>query len=389
MRVINHLRLLFGNVMPFILLVAITAQAQNAPPSQPPATLRVVSPEIGNDGMVTFRIRAPKAQSVRLTSGGDLPQIPMRQQLEMQAGADGVWQLTLGPVAPGAYRYVFVVDDVTVIDPANAGISQSNDNAWSLFVVPGADFMDTRAVPRGAVAEVTYFSTELNRFRRLHVYTPPGYGLKQQRYPVFYLLHGAMDSDDSWGTVGRAGFILDNLIADGRARPMIMVMPHGHAGPFSMGGGPGSLPLEQFAREFAEDIRPYIEANYRTRTDRKSRAIAGLSMGGGQTLQIALQKLQDYAYIGVFSSGVFSMADNNNEWEQSHIAQLDDASFRKDLRLMWFATGKDDFVLPTTQATVSMFERHGFAVTYKETGGGHTWINWREYLNEFAPLLFK
>ena len=186
------------------------------PPAPPP---RVLSPEIATDGKVTFRLRAPEAESVRLSSGGDLPQIPFAQTLEMHQGADGVWELTIGPVDPGAYRYAFVVDGVNVVDPAQAQISPANDNVWSLFTVPGAAFMDTVDVPHGTVAEVRYFSTALGRYRRMHVYTPPGYGLTRARYPVFYLLHGAFDSDVSWSTVGRAADILDNLLAANSAVP--------------------------------------------------------------------------------------------------------------------------------------------------------------------------
>ncbi|HET7133464.1 MAG TPA: alpha/beta hydrolase-fold protein, partial [Gammaproteobacteria bacterium] len=206
-------------------VLAATPVSAQPPPPRPAAPPRVVSPEVAADRNVTFRLRAPQAQSVRLTSGGDIPQIPPNQALELEKGADGIWQLTIGPVDPGAYRYAFVVDGLNVVDPAQANVSPSNDNVWSLFTVPGAKFMDTRDVPHGAVAEVPYFSKSLGKWRRMHVYTPPGYGLKQQRYPVLYLLHGAFDSDASWPTVGRAGDILDNLSAEGDAVPMIVVMP--------------------------------------------------------------------------------------------------------------------------------------------------------------------
>jgi enterochelin esterase family protein len=195
-----------------------------------------------------------------------------------------------------------------------------------------------------------------------------------------------MDSDDSWSTVGRAGFILDNLISAGDAVPMIVVMPDGHTGPFVR--GVSSLPLEDFTREFNEDIKPYVESHYRARTARDDRAIAGLSMGGAQTLEIAASNLDEYAYVGVFSSGVYGIGENS-DWEDAHRSQLDDARARAGLELMWFSTGSEDFLLETTKQTVAMFERHGFDVTYQESGGGHTWINWREYLDVFAPQLFK
>jgi enterochelin esterase family protein len=336
---------------------------------------------------VNFRIRAPQAETVTLASGGDIPGLPGGPGLALTKDAEGVWSVEMKALPPGAYRYTFVVDGVRTLDPSNRQTSESNGNAWSLFDVAGAPFMDTQRVPHGAIAEVHYFSTELGRDRRMHVYTPPGYERERDggRYPVFYLLHGAMDSDDSWSTVGRAGFIIDKLIAAGEAEPMIVVMPDGHTAPFIMGRS--GLPLEDFTAEFATDIKPYVESHYRVLTDRDSTAIAGLSMGGAQTLEIAASALDDYAYIGVFSSGVFGIADND-DWEKSHQAALDDRAARRGVELVWFATGSEDFLLDTSKATVAMLQRHGFDVTFVESGGGHTWINWREYLHQFAPQLF-
>jgi len=212
------------------------------------------------------------------------------------------------------------------------------------------------------------------------------------------LLHGASDSDDSWSSVGRAGFILDNLIAAGKAKPMLVVMPAGHTGPF--GPRPPGSPrpvVDDFARDFTEDIMPYIEANYRVRTERQDRAMAGLSMGGGQTLNIGVPHLDKFAYLGVFSSGVFGItgrgfgtnAPSGPTFEEQNRAVLDNASLKDGLKLFWFATGKDDFLVETSRATVEMLRKHNFKVVYKETAGAHTWMNWRDYLNEFAPQLFQ
>ena len=186
--------------------------------------------------------------------------------------------------------------------------------------------------------------------------------------------------------VGRAGFILDNLIASGEAQPMIVVMPHGHTS--RNGAGVAGQPVAEFASEFASDIRPYIEANYRVRTDRSNRAIAGLSMGGAQTLDIAMSGLAEYGYLGVFSAGVFGIEEDDS-WQVEHQDTLDNERLRDGLELVWFSTGTDDFLLSTTEATVEMLSEHGFGVTYRESTGGHTWINWREYLREFTPLLFR
>lgn len=351
---------------------------------------RVVSPEISSDGHVTFRILAPNAATVRL-SGSDIPGVG--RGADAAKGANGVWEVTLGPLDSGAYRYNFNVDGVSVIDPRNPSTSESNMNTWSLLYIPGSDFMDTRDVPHGAVAEVTYYSRALKRFRRMHIYTPPGYELGQSKYPVFYLLHGAFDCDDSWTSVGRAGFILDNLIAARKAKPMIVVMPAGHTGSFTFGGPRPAV--DEFVQDFRNDIRPYVEENYRVYKDRQHRAIAGLSMGGGQTLNIAIPDLQDYAYVGVFSSGIFSLnprgpqSPSGPTWEEQNAEKLDDPKLKKGLKLLWFATGREDFLIGTTRATVELFRTHGFDVVFKETDGAHTWINWRNYLNEFAPQLFR
>ena len=376
-----------GRKIRFVLLAnAIASLAAAAPAlSQPAAPPLIVSPEIAANRDVTLRLRAPSAERVELVSGGDIPGVPVQGGLPLTKGLDGIFGLVLPALAPGAYRYRFNVDGVATSDPGNPATSESNGNAWSLFYVPGAAFMDTQRVAHGAIAEVHYYSTVLNRTRRLHVYTPPGYERNRDVYPVLYLLHGAFDSDDSWSTVGRAGFILDNLIAARDARPMIVVMPDGHTSSFSGGGG---LEIADFVREFTRDIKPHIETNYRIRGGRASTAIAGLSMGGAQTLDIVLGNLTSYAYVGVYSSGVFGITDNA-DWKNRHREQLDDSALRRELELVWFSTGKDDFLLETTKATVAMLEKHGFDVDYEESAGGHTWINWREYLTKFVPQLFR
>lgn len=359
---------------------AVALLAAGSLPAQRGRQPRVVSPEIA-DGNLTFRLRAPDAEAVRVTSGGDIPGVP-RSGLELARNPDGVWEVTLENMDSGAYRYNFNVDGVSTLDPSNPLTSQSNGSSWSLVYIPGSGFMDERRVPHGAVAEVSYFSETHQRHRRMHVYTPPGYETDDDEYPVFYLLHGAGDSDDAWSTVGRAGFILDNLIASGEAEPMVVVMPDGHT------TGPSApAPQAAFETEFVADIKAYVESHYRVRTDRADTAIAGLSMGGGQTLEIAFSHLDEYAYIGVFSSGVFSIG-RDTSFEDSHLDTLDAPSLKEDLELVWFSTGSEDGLLDTTEQTVTMLRQHAFDVVFEESGGGHTWINWREYLNEFVPQLF-
>jgi enterochelin esterase family protein len=389
---------------------AATPQPAGRGAAAPPP---VVSPEVLPDRSVVFRIRAPQAQSVRVT-GGDIPALagggrgaaapgdpPPPGQ--MTKDESGVWAVTLPPIDPGAYRYNFNVDGVTVIDPRNPSISESNTNVWSLVNVPGSDVFDTRQVPHGAVAAVTYYSTALGRFRRMHVYTPPGYESGgPQKYPVFYLLHGAGDCDEAWTSVGRAGFILDNLIAAKKVKPMIVVMPAGHTSATGRGGGGAAAgPLDEFARDFLTDVMPYAEKTYRIIPDRAHRAIAGLSMGGSQTLNVAFLHLDKFAYIGVFSSGASlgggrgaatattPPAAPRPDWEATHLADLDNAVLKKGTRLVWLSTGVADSLLPNTKSTVELLQKHGFAPVFKESPGGHTWINWRNYLTEFTPLLFQ
>jgi enterochelin esterase family protein len=362
---------------------------------------QVVSPVVGEDRRVTFRILAPQAESVRL-SGSDIPN--NGQGAAMTKGENGIWEVVMGPLGPGAYRYNFNVNGVTTIDPRNPSISESNNNVWSLVVVPGSEFMDTKEVPHGAVASVTYWSSALKKFRRMHVYTPPGYENGKDKYPVFYLLHGAGDSDEAWTSVGRAGFILDNLIAAKKAKPMIVVMPAGHTSAAGFGGGggrgAGAPPAgpDEFTRDFTTDLMPYAESHYRILADRAHRAIAGLSMGGSQTLNIAIPHLEKFAHIGVYSSGLFGQfgtgragapAPTGPTWEEQHKAELDNAAAKKGLKTFWFSTGVDDGLINTSKSTVEMLKKHGFNATFKDSPGGHTWINWRNYLIEFTPLLFQ
>jgi enterochelin esterase family protein len=410
----------------------------------------VVSPEILPDGRVTFRIAAPKAESVTLNandvtilfSGGGAgplagaapsaaaPSAPAATAApappagagapQLTKNESGIWEITLGPVPPGAYRYVFQVDGVRVLDPVNTRTAESNTDVWSLFNVSGSDWMDTRDVPHGAVESVFYYSTVLKTTRRMHVYTPPGYEAGAQKYPVFYLLHGSGDTDDAWASVGRAGFILDNLIASGKAKPMIVAMPAGHQpGPNGFGGPPPSAApgaaapppaVNPFTAEFLTDMMPYVEKNYRTIPDRKHRAIAGLSMGGSQTLDIAFTHLDKFAEIGVFSSGASVGGGGRRgagapgapaapppaaaqpprpDWEATHTADLDNAGLKKGTRLIWLSTGVDDNLITNTRSTVELLKKHGFEPVLKESPGAHSWFNWRNYLYEFVPQLFQ
>jgi enterochelin esterase family protein len=401
----------------FVVTVPSSA-GQAAPPPAPaqgrggPQAPAVVSPEVSTDRRITFRLYAPNAQAVRV-SASDIP--GLGQTGVMTKGADGVWTFTSAVLDAGAYRYNFNVDGVSVIDPRSPAISESNNNVWSVAYVPGSDVFDTRPVPHGAVAAVTYYSTALKRNRRMHVYTPPGYETSTAKYPVFFLLHGAGDSDEAWTSVGRAGIILDNLIAAKKAKPMIVVMPAGHTnGPNPGVGAPAAAQTpaagapDEFTQDFTMDIQPYVESHYRVLAGRQNRAIAGLSMGGSQTLNIAIPHLDQFAYIGVFSSGILGGGGARGRgaapaagapaapappfgeaWEKQNLAMLDNAAMKKGLKLVWFSTGKDDTLVATSRATVDLLKKHGFAAQFTESPGAHTWLNWRNYLVEFTPQLFQ
>ena len=352
-----------------------TGRAAAAPPPV------VVSPDVMSDRRVAFRILAPQATEVVLNApGGRGPAMVKR--------GDGVWEATVGPLAPGVYQYSFRVHGVTVIDPSNQAVNETTTGLRNVVVVPGSEWTDMKDIAHGAVAAVNYPSSVLGKERRLHVYTPPGYDAGTQRLPVFYLLHGSGDSDQSWTALGRAGIIMDNLIAAKKAKPMIVVMPNGHT----------RLPATaesrlEFVKEFMTDIVPFVEKRYRVRADRNGRALAGLSMGGGHTLAIGIPNLDKFAHLGIFSAGLGgggagqpSAVDN---FEKQHAAMLDNAARKAGLKTLWFSTGKDDTALPNSMNAVNLLKKHGFTPVFQESAGGHTWENWRDYLVIFAGQIFK
>lgn len=364
--------------------------------AQPPAPPEFTSPELMSEQTLAFRLYAPSAQKVLLHC---YDFVGRSGRVEMKKAETGVWEAREANLAGGAYRYWFEVDGVAVLDRKNPATSEANSTVFSLVTVPGNSLNEWRDVPHGAVAAVTYQSKVLSKPRRLHVYTPPGYESGTGTFPVLYLLHGASDSDESWISVGRAHLILDNLIAAGKAQPMIVVMPNGHAGEFRSGGRRNwddfAKQMALFDDEFRTDIRPLVETRYRVKTDRGSRALAGLSMGGAQTLSVGFADLSQYGYLGVFSSGVFGIVARENGppastiWEDAHRAVLEKAELKSGLRLVWFGCGRKDFLWDTSKATVAMLRGHGFDVTSHETDGAHQWMEWRDYLAEFAPKLFQ
>lgn len=377
---------------------ATVVQAQAAPQAPSGRGGRggpaIVSPEIGADGRVTFRLYAPQAGTVTVSGDISLSLVPTDDATDggstpavvMTKGADGVWTgTTIRPVRPGAWRYTFTVDGVATVDPRNTNLTHSQTAPSSMLYVPG-DFSETRNVPHGTIGRVRYVSKVLGNVpREMYVYTPPGYERGDGRFPVLYLIHGGGDTALSWTTVGRAPDILDNLIAEGRAVPMIVVMPSG----WTPSGGQvmtSDASKDPFTRELLEDIIPFVESNYRTPATPDARALGGLSMGGIQTLNIGLTHLGTFRYLVVMSSGWVS--EDDRQWfyrsQADRIPTYNDA-----LKLFWWGWGETDIARENGLAVIETFRRQGVRIETLETPGGHTWDNWRLYLHEVAPKLFR
>ncbi|KQY15806.1 hypothetical protein ASD28_23425 [Massilia sp. Root133] len=346
----------------------------------------LVSPRVA-DGRAVFSVHAPDADAVQLT--GEM--LEYGKAMPLAKGADGVWSVDVPGIAPGTYRYTFRVGGVDVVDPRNTEATRSQTRVQSLLHVPGIAVEDAQPVPHGAVAVVNYRSPVFTAPRRMHVYTPPGYAPAKGPYPVLYLLHGGGDSDENWSTVGRAGFILDNLIAAGKAKPMIVVMPAGHV-PAADGSIAGAMTAmsadarnDPFTRDLMETIIPYVESHYAASPRARDRAIAGLSMGGVQTGNIALAYVDKFPWVGIFSSGWFP--EMRPDVERLHGKDMDKAA--KTERLLWVGYGKTDIARDNSKAMLKMFAAHGMRYQELETEGGHTYANWRLYLARFAPLLFR
>ena len=332
---------------------------------------RIISPEVKNDRTVTFRFHAPQAHQVLVAAEYLDGLRPLR------LGENGVWAVTLGPFEPELYSYNFVVDGVAAVDPLNPNIKIGTRTTHSLLDVPGDPplFFEERPVPHGTVHLHRYESKTLGITRGLNVYTPAGYETDPKTaYPVFYLLHGAGDNDRGWSTIGRANVILDNLIAEKKAVSMIIVMPDGHA-PVTEGV---DNPLQ---KDLIEEVIPYVEAKYRTKTGSENRALAGLSMGGFQTLDIGISRQDLFGWIGVFSGGI------RDSYEQTHGPFLDTANTK--LKLFWIGIGKTDFLWERNENLLKLIRKKNVKHTFCLSEGGHTWKNWRHYLHEFFQLIFK
>lgn len=346
-------------------------------------TNRVVSPEISADRMVTFRVAAPKATEVSFF--GDWMEVGSK--LPMAKGADGNWFVTTGPIAPGVYIYHFVVDGVTMADPVNPQIKLRARTSASLLEVPGnKEIWEARDVPHGTVEIVPHVAKTLGgETRQALVYKPPGYDGSRKKYPVLYLLHGSNDTAAGWMMVGRANFILDNLLAEKRAREMVVVMPFGHAVAFDAPREEAQKNGEKFEEYLLKDLMPLVEERYRVASGAKNRAILGLSMGGGQALQIGLGHLDKFRWVGAFSAGM----PRDFETRFADLLAKPDATNRK-LNLLWIGCGRQDTIaIRGADELTRLLQAKGIAHTYRPTEGRHTFTVWREYLAEVAPLLFR
>jgi len=348
----------------------------NAPPP-------IVSCDVQADRTVTFRLRAPEATDVKV--GGDFIQGPQ----QMTKNDDGIWTVTLGPLHPAIYSYTFRVNGVAVLDPVNPMIKLGERSSESMFEIPAdkpAPY-DLTDVPHGTIHVNYYDSKSLGVPRRVDVYTPPGYESEKTKYPVLYLLHGSGDTEAGWTTIGRANLIMDNLIAAGKTKPMIVVMPYGRAredvylAPFAT-PTPGQ---DAFANDLLSDVIPMVEKFYRIEAKPDDRAIAGLSMGGGQALQIGLHHLDEFHYIGAFSAGI----RQQNTEEQYKDILSDSAGTNKKLKVFYIACGKADALFAPSQALDETLTKHDIRHSFMPSEEGHVWRNWRNYLADFAPQLFR
>ncbi|HEY0708692.1 MAG TPA: alpha/beta hydrolase-fold protein [Polyangia bacterium] len=356
-------------------------------PVAAPRPERILSPEVGADRRVTFRLRAPKATRVTVERLSFVPKAAA--PLVLSKDAAGVWSATVGPVDPGIYEYNFNVDGLQIVDPNNHWIQPQQDPRASVVEVPGEPALNTqwKDVPHGSLHIHHYKATALaGRPRRVHVYTPPGYETRAGgKLPVLYLLHGSGDNDATWSVHGRAHFLLDNLIADKKAKPMIVVMTDGHAVPRALPGTPPNTPrpdnTKAYTEELLKDVMPLIERLYRVRGDSAARAIVGLSMGGRQALQIGLSQPERFAWVAGMSSSIPP--------DDTISAALESPkNVNKRLKWLWVGCGQEDGAFVRNQEFAAKLDDRGITHVFRATPGGHNWPLWRTYLEEIVPQLF-
>ena len=371
----------------------------------------IVSPEINPDNSVTFRISAPNASQVQIT-GDFLP----AQKVETPQGTfdapgianltkneNGVWEFTTeAPLEPELYMYSFIVDGLRMMDPANVYMNRDVATVTNIFLIDGENsrghLYRVNDVPHGSVSRVWYDSPTLGKNRRMTIYTPPGYEDSKEDYPVFYLLHGAGGDEEAWINLGRTAQILDNLISQGKAEPMIVVMTNGNdvqsaaPGESAEGFVVPAMDVSRMNRGEFEmafpDVVNYVDSHYRTKKDKHHRAIAGLSMGGYHSLHISKQYPDMFDYIGLFSAAIMPPEGSQSPVYQNFEGKLK-TQFEKNPALYYIAIGDKDFLYDANVEFRKILDENNYPYEYYETGDGHIWKNWRIYLTEFAPKLFK
>ncbi|WP_276365475.1 esterase [Chryseolinea sp. H1M3-3] len=370
--------------LPKLILISIISCAAGLATAQPSRGPVIVSPQINADNAVVFRYLAPDAKDVKLSAQFEKAAVPMTKD------STGVWSVTVGPVKPDMYPYHFVVDGISVADPKNSAIFPNEGFQSSIVEITGNTPLPhtLQNVPHGTLA-YRYYTSPVLGIRPVVVYTPPGYEKDTKtKYPVLYLLHGTTDTEETWTKVGRANVILDNLISQSKSKPMIIVMPYGRAYPV-ISKSSGSLRnwenLQAFSKDFLDNLLPFIEQNYRVKTDKDSRAVAGFSGGGGETLYLGLNHPELFGWVCGFAPGMLKEEfDRNNA-----VAFANPQLTNKQLKLFWIGVGKDDGLYPVISEYLKVLDEKGIKHETLISDGGHTWMNCKLYLTTISQKLFR
>jgi len=360
----------------------------------------VVSPEVKEDNTVTFRFQVPNAKEVKIT-GDWMPAQGWTPGSESMTKDDkGIWSYTTKPLESDLYSYSFLVDGLKTTDPNNVYLIRDVASVFNVFIVGGgkADLYKVNKVPHGTVARRWYDSPGNSLTRRITIYTPFGYESSKEKYPVLYLLHGMGGDEEAWIALGRTSQILDNLIAQGKAKPMIVVMTNGNV---AQEAAPGESSLGMYKPTFQlpntmdgkfeetfTDVIKFVESNYRVKAEKSGRAIAGLSMGGYHSLHISRYYPNTFDYVGLFSAAVMPDAKVTSKVYADIDGTLN-IQMKNGYKLYWIGIGKSDFLFKFNEEYRAKLDKMGMKYVYRESEGGHTWTNWRVYLSEFTPLLFK
>ncbi len=405
MKIFNTMTHIYtGIILISLLSLNCNILAQEIPQRRGP---QIVSPVISDDNKVTLSVYSTNAQTIAVNGSW----MGMGETSEMTKNEQGVWSVTVGPLEPSLYHYNIIIDGISTIDPSNPRSMRDGTRYASTLIVPGkgSGLFEVNDVPHGSITKVWYDSPALGLYRRMYIYTPPGYENSTGKYPVLYLLHGGGGDEDAWTSLGRANYILDNLIAQGKAKPMIVVMPNGNANQTASVTDwsaqtqttqlPGRFNIENeqevidgstlFPKSLVVDVIPFVEKHYRVTANSANRAIAGLSMGCLQTQIISMTNPELFGYIGCFSLGIhfndqFAILSN-----RILIPAYDSKLKTMKNQLFYIGCGTEDFCYEGVQTLRAKLDEHNFEYIYNETGGGHTWANWRVYIADFTPRLFK